>query len=403
MNEHAAGTGGEAAAGSAAYGTAPSAHILIVDDNAMNLMALQELLVGPGRVLVPASSGDAAVREVRRRDFAVILLDVYMPGQDGFETARLIRQYERSRHTPIIFLTGAFDDSVSMFRGYEAGAVDYIVKPVVPEVLKSKVAVFLAMYNNSMELKREIAERREAEQRVKQSRESLRALTARLQSVREEEQTRIAREIHDELGQALTGLKMDLAWLSQHLSPTAKELAQKTAAMSGLIDNTIHAVRRIASGLRPEVLDEAGLGTAIEWQVREFQKRTGIRCRITLPEEEPELERDQATAVFRILQEVLTNVARHAHATRVDVVMTLDARELQLEVQDNGRGIGESERRSSKSLGLLGMRERALLIGGEIDIAGLKGAGTRVMLSVPLGGRGGKTELPLPGAPDSAH
>ena len=386
MNEQTTGAGDEAAGG-ASYGTLPPAHILVVDDNALNLMAMEELLVGPGRVLVPASSGDAAVREVRRRDFAVILLDAYMPGKDGFETARLIRQYERSRHTPIIFLTGAFDDSVSMFRGYEAGAVDYIVKPVVPEVLKSKVAVFLAMYNNSMELMREIAERREAERRVKQSRESLRALTARLQSVREEEQTRIAREIHDELGQALTGLKMDLAWLTQHLPPAAKSLAQKTAAMSGLIDNTIHSVRRIASGLRPEVLDEAGLGTAIEWQVREFQKRTGIRCRVMLPEQEPILERDQATTVFRILQEVLTNVARHANATRVDAELALLPHALQLEVQDNGRGITEDQMRSGKSLGLLGMRERALLIGAELDIAGVRGAGTRVTLSVPLTGK----------------
>jgi signal transduction histidine kinase len=202
--------------------------------------------------------------------------------------------------------------------------------------------------------------------------------------VREEEQTRIAREIHDELGQALTGLKMDLAWLTQHLPPAAKSLAQKTAAMSSLIDNTIHSVRRIASGLRPEVLDEAGLGTAIEWQVREFQKRTGIRCRVMLPDQEPILERDQATMVFRILQEVLTNVARHANATRVDAELALLPNELQLEVQDNGRGITEDQMRSGKSLGLLGMRERALLIGAELDIAGVRGAGTRVTLSVQL-------------------
>jgi signal transduction histidine kinase len=369
-----------------AHGTGgvPPAHILIVDDNAMNLMALRELLRGAGRVLIPATSGEEAVQQVRRYDFALILLDAYMPVRDGFETARLIRQQDRTRHIPIIFLTGAFDDSVSMFRGYEAGAVDYIVKPVVPEVLKSKVAVFLEMHNNRVELEREIAERRQAEERLRQSQESLRALAAHLRSVREEEQTRIAREIHDELGQALTGLKMDLAWLTQHLPASAKPLRGKTQEMSGLIDGTIHSVRRIASGLRPEVLDEGGLSTAIEWQVKEFQKRTGIRCRITLPEQEPSLSQEQATAVFRILQEVLTNVARHAQATRVDVVMVADPGKLQLEVQDNGRGIAESERRSNKSLGLLGMRERALLINGEIDIAGLKGAGTRVMLSVPL-------------------
>src|SRR6195256_3653243 len=179
------------------------ASILIVDDDRGNLMALQELLQGLGQNLVLAHSGEEALRCVLKQDFAVILLDVRMPGVDGFETARLIRERQRSRHTPVIFVTGATEDVGSVFRGYEVGAVDYIVKPLIPEVLKSKVAVFIELYAKNVALA-------QTGERLRESEENLRALAVRMRSVREDEQIRIAREIHDELGQALTGLKMDL-------------------------------------------------------------------------------------------------------------------------------------------------------------------------------------------------
>jgi signal transduction histidine kinase len=364
---------------------APRASILLVDDDPRNLLALQELLGDLGHQLVPAKSGAEALRQSLQRDFALILLDVLMPDMDGFEVARLIRERERSRHTPIIFLTGAYEDSPSMFRGYEAGAVDYIIKPLNPDVLKSKIAVFIELYRKSAVLSREIAERKQAEEQLRQSEERLRALTARLQSVREEERTTISREIHDELGQSLTGLKMDLTWLANHVKGEQKHLAPKFKSMFGLIDETIQSVRRIASGLRPEVLDEAeGLTAAIAWQARHFQMRTGIRCKVDLPAESPVLDQERSTATFRIFQEVLTNVARHAEATRLDVSMKLDTDRLRLEVKDNGKGIPDSAVRGPKSLGLLGMHERATLIGGKIDITGAPGKGTKVTLSIPL-------------------
>src|SRR5262249_51498910 len=179
-----------------------------------------------------------------KQDFAAILMDARMPGMDGFAAARLIRERERSRTTPIIFLTGAYEDLSSISRGYEAGAVDYMVKPIVPEVLKLKVSVFVELYSKNDALRK--------------SEENLRALAARLQSVREEEWTRIAREIHDELGQALTGLKMDLTWVAKKLAPDQKALVAKADAMFNLIDATIQSVRKIATRLRPEGLDELG-------------------------------------------------------------------------------------------------------------------------------------------------
>jgi len=359
--------------------------ILVVDDDARNRVAMEALLRSSGYGVVLAESGERALQRVSDQDFAVILMDARMPGVDGFTAARAIRARERSRSTPIIFLTGAYEDLPSMFRGYEAGAVDYMVKPIVPEVLKFKISVFVDLFNKNLALTREIAERRRAEDDVRKSEENLRALAARLQSVREEEWVRIAREIHDELGQALTGLKMDLTWVAKNLPPDQKPLASKTRSMFDLIDATIQSVRRIATRLRPEVLDELGLGPAIEWQAKEFQKRSGVRCKLSLPSEELALDRERSTAAFRIFQELLTNVARHASATRIDVVMRVEGGVLVLEVEDNGTGIDEAAMASPKSLGILGMRERALPFGGGIEITGPRDRGTRVKVSIPLG------------------
>jgi signal transduction histidine kinase len=360
------------------------ASILIVDDDRGNLMALQELLQALGQNLVLANSGEEALRCVLKHDFAVVLLDVRMPGVDGFETAKLIRERQRSRHTPIIFVTGASEDVGSMFRGYEIGAADYIVKPLIPEVLKSKVSVFIELHAKNAALGREIAEHERTGERLRESEENLRALAVRMRSVREDEQIRIAREIHDELGQALTGLKMDLTWLMGKLLADQKPLTKKIKSMFRLIDATIHSVRKIASGLRPDLLDEVGLAAAIGWQARDFQLRTGIRCNVDLPPDSDGLDQEHSTAVFRIFQEVLTNVARHANATRVDVLMRQDADALTLEVQDNGRGITAAQMDSSKSLGLLGMRERVLLFSGKLEINGSRGRGTQVTVSLPL-------------------
>jgi signal transduction histidine kinase len=347
---------------------APQAKILLVDDEPKSLFALQELLSQLGQNLMIAQSGEEALRLALKNDFAVILLDVRMPGIDGFETARLIRSRERSRLTPIIFLTAAADEMTSMFRGYEVGAVDYLQKPVVPEILKSKVSVFVELHRKS--------------ERLRESEEKLRRLAAHLISVREEERAHIAREIHDELGQVLTGLKMEVGWLAKRLKE--KELVEKTDSMAKLIDSTVQTVRKIATGLRPEMLDDMGLIAAVAWQAKEFQKRTGIRCRAKLPPESVKLDVDVSTTMFRIFQEILTNVARHSRATRVDMELRVDEERVALEVSDNGVGIADSDLHGKKSLGLLGMHERALLFGGEVKITGTTGHGTRVSVSIPI-------------------
>jgi PAS domain S-box-containing protein len=238
----------------------------------------------------------------------------------------------------------------------------------------------------------------ELEERVLQRTAELQAAIAQLESSRaqvlllaqherisrEEDRARMAREVHDQLGQALTGLKMDLAWLQKHTGPKQKDLLQKFRDMSDLVDATIQDVRRIASELRPGMLDDLGLAPAMEWQLQEFQKRSGIRCRFTSSFEEVALDAEETTILFRILQETLTNVARHASATRVEVSLDEEQGYVRLRVQDNGRGITESEVSGSKSLGLMGMRERVLLRSGDFNIQGAPGRGTTVVIRLPL-------------------
>jgi PAS domain S-box-containing protein len=234
----------------------------------------------------------------------------------------------------------------------------------------------------------DITERELAEQELRVSREQMRALASRLQAVREEERTRIAREIHDELGGALTGLKIDFSLLTRAALKIENETVRTSLlvdmdAMIKFIDATIRTVRRIAMELRPGVLDDLGLVAALEWQLIDFEKRTGIRCEFFPPMEEISLDDDLSTALFRIFQEALTNVARHSGATEISVHLRADADSSTLEVEDNGKGIEQEQALSSKSLGLLGMRERAQMFGGRITVTGTPGIGTKVTVEIP--------------------
>jgi PAS domain S-box-containing protein len=237
----------------------------------------------------------------------------------------------------------------------------------------------------------DIQERKQAEEKLKETTEQLRALSARLQSAREEEGTRIAREIHDELGAALTSLRWDLESFDKTLSDSEsgsqlQVMRERITTMMKLIDTTVSAVRRITRELRPSVLDDLGLVEAIEWQAEQFQARTGIICHFDCSLEDVALSQEQSTVVFRIFQEALTNILRHAQATRVDITMEEKDGESVLTINDNGRGITEDQKSGQHSLGLLGMRERAHLIGGKIDITGVEGKGTVVTLRILISG-----------------
>ena len=231
---------------------------------------------------------------------------------------------------------------------------------------------------------RDITERKRGAEAIKKNEEQLRNLTAYMQKVTEMERTNIAREIHDELGQALTILKMDLSSLRKKFPEDQTSILEKTDAMSRLIDTTIQMVKRIATDLRPGLLDDLGLSAAIEWQLGEFQKRTGIICKIIIDPKDVTFDSDRNTALFRIFQETLTNIVRHAKATEVSVSLKLKDGQIELKVQDNGRGITEGELSHPKSFGLIGIRERAIIFGGSSSVKGLPSKGTTVIVKIPV-------------------
>jgi len=229
----------------------------------------------------------------------------------------------------------------------------------------------------------DITEQKRAAQELERSREQLRSLSAHLQSVREKESTRIAREIHDELGQSLTALQMDVSWLAKQLPDKSTSLLEKTRRMAQLVDATIDSVHRISTELRPIILDDLGLTAAMEWQADEFHHRTGIRCEMAVDDVDT-ISKELATTLFRIFQSTLTNVARHAKATAVKVRLTQADNELCLQVADNGRGITSQQIEDPGSFGIMGIRERAHLWNGSVCIMGKARRGTTVTVLIPL-------------------
>ncbi|HQL01141.1 MAG TPA: sensor histidine kinase, partial [Smithellaceae bacterium] len=230
----------------------------------------------------------------------------------------------------------------------------------------------------------DITAEKKAQEELERSRQELRNLSVHLQSVREKESTRIARKIHDELGQSLTALQMDLSWIAGRLPSGLKGVREKTKSMAKLVDETIESVHTITTELRPSLLDDLGLPAAIEWQADDFQKRSGIRCQAVIRSADGGIDKDLATAVFRIFQETLTNIARHAKATHCKVTLSESDAELCLEVEDNGIGITSWQIDDPRSFGIIGMRERAHLWGGTVAVRANKPAGTLVRVLIPL-------------------
>ena len=230
---------------------------------------------------------------------------------------------------------------------------------------------------------KDISERKEAERNLKRTSVRLRELTAHLQSIREDERSRIAREIHDELGQVLTALSLDVRWLKKRLPAEQMELQYKTQSMAELITATVSSISRICSELRPAILDDVGLSAAIEWQAEEFTSRTGIACKIRTDPPEIKLTEELSVAVFRIFQETLTNVARHARASKVEIQLRLTPSEFSMRVCDDGIGLEDSGPQKVKTFGLLGVKERVRGFGGELKLATGDTGGTCIDIVIP--------------------
>lgn len=352
------------------------ASVLLVDDNPAKLTALATVIADMGLDVATATSGREALRLLLKRDFAVILLDVKMPEMDGFETAALIHGRPKSAHTPIIFVTAEASTDSESIRGYTSGAVDYIFSPIVPEVLRAKIRVFVDLFYLQRKLTLQAEE-------LQQSKLQLRELASYQEQIKEEERKRIAREIHDQLGQSLLALRIDISMLHERTSAMHPKLNKKASDALNHIDTAISSVRGIINDLRPPVLD-LGLQAAIEWQLEEFRQRTGIECTIRAREEDfhCDLDDKRATTLFRILQESLSNITRHAQATRVHIELYRDSRQLCLQIRDNG--IGMTDLKKTNSFGLVGMQERVSMLGGEFNIDSAPDKGTTLTMSMPL-------------------
>ncbi|RZI42377.1 response regulator [Herbaspirillum sp. HC18] len=318
-------------------------------------------------------SGPAMKDALAAGRWDVVITDFNLPSFNAYDALHLLK--ESGLDIPLIVVSG-FIGEVGAVALMKAGAHDY--------VMKDNLARLAPAIQREIEEAVLREERRQADRELEESRRRLEELSAFLQQVREEERTRIARELHDELGQALTALKIDLNWLDEKLPAREQKISDKLASMKALLNRTVDAIRRISEDLRPGMLDDLGLAAAIEHHVSKFAEQTGIACDLSMNRDHFDLDGQVATTLFRMLQESLTNVARHAGASQVTVRLQELENEMLLIVKDNGRGLPEPAAGRKKTYGLLGMHERAKLLGGTLDISSSPGGGTRIEASIPL-------------------
>lgn len=352
--------------------------VLVVEDSDDDaVLIIEELRSGGYEPLSRiVSTRDGMRQALSDEPWDVIISDHNLPDFSAIEA--LIVLLESGKDIPFIIVSGMIGEELAV-EAMKSGASDFIMKNSLAKLTPS-VANAVHTVNA-----RRMHERAQAE--IRSSHEQLRRLTSHLQTVREEERARIAREIHDELGGILTAIKMDIGWIGRRFGQEG-ELGEKLRSMMAITDGAIKTMRRIITDLRPSVLDDLGLVAAIEWQLREFQLRMGIKTVLDLG-----LEPDVATvafgeriavAAFRIMQESLTNIARHAKATRVVVELTVAEQRLRLTVRDDGVGIDGQQWSKRGSYGILGMHERARGLGGTVELVGCPGKGTEVRLWLPL-------------------
>jgi signal transduction histidine kinase len=346
-------------------------NILMVDDQPSKLLSYEVILEELGENLIKANSGREALECLLKSDVAVVLMDVSMPELDGFELAEMIRQHPRFQKTAIIFISAVHLTDMDQLRGYERGAVDYVSVPVIPELLRAKVSVFADLHRKTQQL--ETLNR------------DLRILSHRLIAAQDQERRRIARELHDSLGQDLSSAKM-IADTMVMQNGSSEPIKQSAVDLSSLMDRAIQQVRSISYLLHPPLLDEIGLHSALQWYLDGLQKRSGIEMSIKVePPDFPRLPADMETAIFRIVQEALTNVFRHSGASKASVVLTKGENEVACSVRDDGKGIAEDVSEFKPEIigvGIAGMRQRVKEFDGELRLRNAD-PGTLIEVTIP--------------------
>ena len=454
--------------------------ILVIEDTAEIRLLVTVLLEREGYTVISASDGEEGLASAQNTRPDLILLDVMMPGLDGYEVCRRLKQDEDLRDIPVIFMS-AQDDVAAQTQGFEVGGADYVTKPLSVPVLLARARTHVALHAQrrslegmfrdaleyapdaiilsdpedrivqvnaqtlvlfryrreeltgqpldrlmphtlfeapagdelrlglsatclrsdgshfigdinlaplqtnrgplTMAVVRDVTESRRIQEEMAESRQRLRELAARGDAMREYERKNIAREVHDELGQVLTALRMDLSYIDLKFGADSPTLRDRVQGMRVLVDRAIQGVRNVAAHLRPSALD-MGLVPALEWLCDEFHRHAGIRCTLDVQAQTHGLSERQAVGLFRIAQESLTNVGRYASACSVQMILTHNDGQLLLQVRDDGQGF-DATAAQRRSYGLTGMQERALALGGEVQIDSAPGRGTRVTARVP--------------------
>lgn len=345
------------------------AKILIVEDEMIVAKNLEQKLKRADYTVVDlAATGREALECARKTAPDLVLMDIKIEGElDGIETAAELKKF---LDIPVIYLTAfADDDTLAQVKVNEP--YGYIIKPFEIRELISNIEI--ALYKSQVE------------KQLKDSHEALKTLFQSEERIREKERKHISREIHDELGQSLTALKMDLFWCAKQCSETAPDICEKIHSMTEILNHTIGKVKNIASGLRAEVLDELGFESTVEWLVEDFKKYSRIPIELRYKPENLTFSSEQAYTLYRLIQETLTNIARHSQAKNAAVSFDRKENNHTITIKDNGKGFDPAGIDIKASLGLRGMKERIKLIGGTMEIQSKQGAGTTVIFSLPNG------------------
>ncbi len=376
-------------------------NILIVDDTPANLGVIVSYLESYGFGIRIARSGEMALKRVQYDLPDIILLDILMPGMDGFETCRQLKALEGARDIPVIFMTSltGIEDKV---KGFEAGAVDYVTKPLDQQEVLARIRIHLRQRDLTLSLqeKNQLLETSSQVERsrlfdaINQQREQLRALNQKLTQAQEAERQQLARELHDELGQALTAITINLTTVAQELpSGCAPGLSDRLQEAIALANQTLEQVRELSFNLRPAMLDDLGLGPALSWYVKRCAQRTNLDLQLDVSDLQERLPPEVETALYRVVQEALTNVIRHARASAVQIRLECETTVVRAQVEDDGQGFDViqvlNQQRPQHGIGLLGMRERITLLGGTFSLHSAPGQGTRLALEIPLEGNNG--------------
>lgn len=402
-------------------------NILIVDDEPKNLTVIEAVLTDPTYRVVRAQSAEQALLALLAEDFALIILDVRMPGMTGFELASVIKERKKTSRVPIIFLTAYFNEDSHVLEGYGSGAVDYLHKPVSPPILRSKVAIFAELHRRDREsakanralqaevnerqraeaelqglnetLKKNVLERTQAieslrlsEQRqavlLEQSRamqERLGDLSRQLLKAQEDERRRISGELNELVVQGLAAISVSMGSIQRDAEHEPEVLKDRIARTQRLLAESVDEVRRFASDLRPAMLDDQGLVPSLRSYLHDFTDRTGIGVELKASDNVEELDIGTRTTMYRVAQEALTNVALHAKAGRVAVSIQPLAGGFAMEIRDDGQGfeLGHSGPGRADGLGLLRMKARVEMIGGKLLVESARGSPTTLRVEVP--------------------